>query len=192
MPCPLRMPDICTSFSDAIYFDMNKSIFLRIGAAILIAAMVFAWYRYRQPRFIAGDKAPDFEVTLADGQKARLSDLKGKYVLLHFWGSWCGPCRAENPHLAAIYQQYRGLGFEIFSIGIEQTEQAWRRAIEHDSLIWRYHTVESGKFDGGVARRYNIKVIPSTFLINPDGNIMGVNLSSEQIEKTLSQQLAAR
>lgn len=171
---------------------MNKSILLRVGAAILISALLFAWYKYRQPRFIAGDKAPDFEVVLADGQKAGLADLKGKYVLLHFWGSWCGPCRAENPHLAAIYQQYQGLGFEIFSIGIEQNKEAWQRAIERDNLIWPFHTMESGEFDGGVARLYHVKAIPSTFLINPDGNIMGVNLSPEQIEKTLSQQLAAR
>lgn len=171
---------------------MNTSTLLRVGAVILAAGMLYAWYKYRQPRFIAGDKAPDFEVTLADGQKARLADLKGKYVLLHFWGSWCGPCRAENPHLATIYQQYSGLGFEVFSIGIEQNEEAWQRAISRDGLAWRYHTMESAEFDGGVARMYNIRVIPATFLINPDGDIMGVNLPPEQIEKTLSQRLAGR
>lgn len=171
---------------------MNKSVLLRMGAVLLVAVLLFTWYKYRQPRFIAGDKAPDFEVTLADGQKARLSDTKGKYVLLHFWGSWCGPCRAENPHLAAIYQQYKGLGFEIFSIGIEQTPEAWKRAIERDSLVWRYHAMESGAFSGDVAHLYNIKVIPSTFLINPDGDIMGVNLPPEQMEQILSQRLAGR
>lgn len=171
---------------------MNWSTFLRISAVLLFFALVFAWYQYRQPRFIAGDQAPDFEVTLADGQKARLSDLKGKYVLLQFWGSWCGPCRAENPHLAAIYQEYRGLGFEVLSIGIEQTGQAWQRAIERDGLIWRYHAMESADFGGGVSRMYNIKAIPTTFLINPEGNIMGVNLPPEEIEKTLSQRLADR
>lgn len=171
---------------------MNKLFLLRTAAFVLVAALLFTWYKYRQPRFIAGDKAPDFEVTLTGGQKARLSDLKGKYVLLHFWGSWCGPCRAENPHLADIYQQYSGLGFEIFSIGIEQTEQAWQRAIERDGLIWRYHAMESAEFDGGVARMYNIRAIPATFLINPDGDIMGVNLTPEQMDKTLSQRLAGR
>lgn len=171
---------------------MNKSILLRAGAVVLAAALLFAWYKYRQPRFIAGDKAPDFGVTLADGQKARLYDLKGKYVLLHFWGSWCGPCRAENPHLADIYRRYSGLGFEVFSIGIEQTDRAWRSAIERDGLTWRHHAMESADFGGGVARLYNIRVIPSTFLINPDGDIMGVNLPPEEIEKTLSQRLADR
>jgi thiol-disulfide isomerase/thioredoxin len=171
---------------------MKRTILIRSAAALLVAILIFAWYKYRQPRFIAGEKAPDFEVALADGQKARLSDLKGKYVLLHFWGSWCGPCRAENPHLAAIYQEYRGLGFEMFSIGIEQSGAAWRRAIESDGLAWRYQAMEPADFNGGVARMYNIKAIPATFLINPDGIIMGVNLPPEQIEKTLSQQLAGR
>lgn len=171
---------------------MNKTVLLRLGAVVVAASLLFAWYKYRQPRFIAGETAPDFEVTLVDGQKARLSDLKGKYVLLQFWGSWCGPCRAENPELARIYAQYRGAGFEIFSIGIENSALAWKKAIERDSLVWKYHAMESGAFDGGVSLQYNIKVIPSTFLINPDGDIMGVNLTPEQIEKTLSQHLAAR
>jgi thiol-disulfide isomerase/thioredoxin len=171
---------------------MKKTVLLRLSAAVVAACLLFAWYKYRQPRFIAGEAAPDFEVSLADGQKARLSDLKGKYVLLQFWGSWCGPCRAENPHLADIYARFRGQGFEIFSIGIENSALAWKKAIERDSLVWKYHAMESGEFDGGVARQYNIKVIPSTFLINPDGDIMGVNLAPEQIEKTLSQHLAER
>ena len=171
---------------------MNKSTLLRLGAVALVAVLVFSWYRYRQPRFIAGDHAPDFEVTLADGQSARLSDVKGKYVLLHFWGSWCGPCRAENPALAAIYQQYNGQGFEVFSIGIERNPDAWRRAIQRDGLAWRYHAIETGDFAGSTSKLFNIKAIPATFLINPDGDIMGVNLSPEQIEKTLAERLASR
>lgn len=171
---------------------MNKSFLLRIGAIVLVVAMILGWYKYRQPRYIAGDAAPDFEVTLADGQKARLSDLKGKYVLLHFWGSWCGPCRSENPHLAEIYKKYGGQEFEIFSIGIERNPAAWRRAIQEDELVWPYQAMESADFSGGVSGLYNIKTIPATFLINPDGDIMGVKLSPEQIEKTLSERLAGR
>ena len=171
---------------------MNKTALLRLGAVVVVAALLYTWFQYRKPRFIAGDHAPDFGVALADGRQARLSDLKGKYVLLHFWGSWCGPCRAENPELTAIYSRYRDQGFDIFSIGIEQTKLAWQKAIERDSLAWGLHAMESADFGGGVARMYNVKVIPSTFLINPDGVIMGVNLPPDQIEKMLSQQLADR
>lgn len=172
---------------------MNRSALIRNGAIVLLAAaFVFAWYKYRQPRFIAGERAPDFTVTLADGQTTRLSDLQGKYVLLQFWGSWCGPCRAENPELTAIYRKFGSQGFEILSVAIEQSPQAWKRAIERDELTWRYHTMESADFGGPVTKLFNIKAIPATFLINPDGVIMGVNLMPDQIAKTLSQYLAGR
>ncbi|MFM7155634.1 MAG: redoxin domain-containing protein, partial [Bacteroidota bacterium] len=70
---------------------------------VALAALLFGIWKYRQPRFGAGDIAPDFEVTTVEGTKVRLSDLRGKYVLLQFWGSWCGPCRQENPFLTDLY-----------------------------------------------------------------------------------------
>lgn len=158
---------------------------LRVGLVVVLGLIAVLYYRYRQPRFIAGEQAPDFTVTLASGQTARLSDLKGKYVLLQFWGSWCGPCRAENPHLAALYERYHGRGFEMFSIGIEQNPKAWQRAILQDGLDWPYHAVELEQFSGPVARLFNIRSIPTTFLINPGGVIMGVNLPPDQIQKML-------
>lgn len=168
-----------------------KSGTLRIGLVIALALIALLYYRYRQPRFIAGEKAPDFSVALSNGQTTRLSDLKGKYVLLQFWGSWCGPCRAENPYLAALYHRYHDRGFEIFSIAIEQNPAAWQRAIQQDGLEWTYHAVELNQFSGPVARLFNIKSIPATFLINPDGVIMGVNLPPSQIQKMLNTALAA-
>mgnify|MGYP000449589870 CR=1 FL=1 len=169
---------------------MNKNL-LRFGLIALLLLLTFAWYRYRQPNFIMGDAAPDFEVSLLNGEKARLSDLKGKYVLLQFWGSWCGPCRAENRDLVKLYQTYHDRGFEIFSIGIEENPQVWQRAMAADGLVWKYHAMEAQTFTGGQARQYNITSIPTTFLLNPDGFISGVNLSPEQIGKTLSARLPA-
>lgn len=162
---------------------------LRYLPIALLLLLAFVWYRYRQPNFIMGDKAPDFEVTLLDGEKARLSDLRGRYVLLQFWGSWCGPCRAENPALAALYAQYHERGFEVFSIGIEQRPEAWKRAIAADGMAWRYHAMEDQDFTGGQARQYNIHSIPTTFLLNPEGVISGVNLTPEEIGKTLAERL---
>lgn len=166
-----------------------KSIPVRIGIVVLLAAAVFIWYKYRTPRYLTGDQAPDFEVTLADNSQAKLSDLRGKHVLLQFWGSWCGPCRRENPHLLQLYQQYHPKGFEIFSIGIEQSQKAWQRAIEQDSMIWRYHSADFNEFKGGVAQQFNIHSIPATFLIDPQGLIIGVNLAPEQMEKLLAKRL---
>jgi peroxiredoxin len=134
---------------------------------------------------VAGEKAPDFSITMINGAEVRLSDLRGKHVLIQFWGSWCGPCRAENPHLADLYQKHRHTGFEIISIAIEQTPRAWQQAIQSDGLVWKYHTAEFNQFNGPLAKLFNIHSIPATFLINPDGVIMGVNLHADQMDKML-------
>lgn len=162
---------------------MRFTRFLPVALLVLVAVL---WYRHRQPSFVMGDTAPDFEVTLKSGEKARLSDLRGQYVLLQFWGSWCGPCRAENPHLAQLYRQYHDRGFEIFSIGIEQRPEAWARAIASDGMVWKYHAMESQDFSGGQATQYNIHSIPTTFLINREGTIVGVNFSPEKIGQVLA------
>lgn len=155
----------------------------------LFAIVAFVFYKYRQPRFVAGEKAPDFEVGLLTGERAKLSDLQGKYVLLQFWGSWCGPCRKENPELVALYQKYHDRGFEIFSIGIEQNPQAWQRAITQDGLLWKYHSMESSEFSGELAQKFNIVQIPTIFLLNAQGVIMGVNLKPEYIDKMLGEKI---
>ncbi len=169
-----------------------KSGYFRIGLATLGVLAVFLFYRHRQPRFIAGETAPNFSTTLADGRQASLYDLRGKYVVLQFWGSWCGPCRTENPFLALMYHKYHDKGFEIFSIGIEQNPLAWKRAIENDDMVWPYHAAEFDRFHGPIAKLYNIHSIPATFLINPQGVIMGNNLTVDALDRMLSTALNSR
>ncbi|MCB9316946.1 MAG: TlpA family protein disulfide reductase [Lewinellaceae bacterium] len=169
-----------------------QSRFWKLGFVVLGLVIAYAVYQYRQPRFIAGETAPDFTTTLANGETVQLSDLRGKYVLLQFWGSWCGPCRAENRHLVPLYEQFHDQGFDIFSVAIESNERSWKRAVEMDGLYWKYHTVEYNQFKGPLARQFNIHSIPTTFLINPDGRIMGVNLKTDQLEKMLQTALASR
>ena len=166
---------------------MKNSRNLIILALIAVVALVFYWYR--MPRFRAGESAPDFEVTLIDGQRAKLSDLRGKYVLLQFWGSWCGPCRHENHELVQLYQKYHDKGFEIFSIALDQNPRAWQAAILHDGMLWRYHTLESADFKGARAKQFNVHAIPTTFLVNKDGVIMGVDLKPEFIDRMLAEKI---
>lgn len=165
---------------------------LKLGLALVGVVLAFLFYKSRQPRFVAGEKVPDFTAVRADGQMARFSDLRGKYVVLQFWGSWCGPCRAENPHLVELYQKYQSKGFEIFSIGIEQRQTAWQQAIQRDGMVWPYHAVELDRFNGPLARQFNVRSIPTTFLVNPDGIIMGVNLAPDRMDKMLQEAYAAR
>jgi thiol-disulfide isomerase/thioredoxin len=175
-----------------IFNSHNKKITRMKQTAILaglVLLVAFAWYWYRTPRFVAGETAPDIELNLANGQKASLSALRGQYTILQFWGSWCGPCRAENPFLVQLYDRYQSKGLAIVSIGIERNAESWQRAIQNDGLRWPAHTMESGDFDGPLARQFNIRSIPATFLLNPEGHIMGVNLRQEQLERMIREKL---
>lgn len=168
---------------------MNKKTTQYALIALAFIALAYGVYQYRMPRFGAGDMAPDFSVTLLDNKQVKLSDFRGKYVLLQFWGSWCGPCRKENPFLVNMYNKYHEKGFEILSIGLEGDRRQWLNAIEYDGMPWPSQAMESYQFDGPVTKQYNIKSIPATFLINPEGKIMGVNLQPDYIRKMLSEKL---
>lgn len=171
------------------------------GLLILIVLFLLGQYIYKLPRFDDGEKAPAFEATLLDGASMSLEELKGNYVLIDFWGSWCGPCRAENPQLVSLYSKYKGRSFEnaeafeIVSIGIEQRKERWLRAIKKDQLDWKYHILDQATnlrfFDSPIAGVYGITEVPSKYLIDPRGNIIGVNPSVEEVDQLLSGHLAS-
>ncbi|MBK8556931.1 MAG: TlpA family protein disulfide reductase [Lewinellaceae bacterium] len=155
----------------------------------ILAFVMFAWYQYRKPNFSAGEPLPVFSALSMNGDSIRSTDFRGKYVLVQFWGSWCGPCRAENPQLVGLYQKFQPKGFDILSIGIETNEARWKNAIERDGMIWPNHTADFKRFDGQLATLFNVKSIPSTFLVNPQGNIIAVNAQPAEIQQILSQNL---
>lgn len=172
---------------------MNKTLIAVLAVVAFYGLFLAGKYFYQTPKFINGEPAPDFSTKLINGETAKLSDLRGKYVLLQFWASWCGPCRHENPELVGLFQKYQAGGFEIFSIAVERSEQAWRAAIVRDGMGWKYHAAELTDdlkfFKGPVVELYKVRTIPQTYLLDPSGVIIGVNFSPKEIEKVLSTRL---
>ena len=162
------------------------------GWIAAIVLLLGTRYLYFKPLFVAGAEAPDFEMVLADRQELRLSQLRGQFVLLDFWGSWCGPCRKENPELVTLYQELKkqtagsSTGFEIISLGIETDSSAWLRAIRNDGLVWPYHSASMERFHAPVAELYGVRQIPTKYLINPEGRIMAVNPTVAEVLELVS------
>ncbi|MDT3401578.1 TlpA disulfide reductase family protein [Mucilaginibacter terrae] len=136
-----------------------------------------------------GHKAPDFTAKDVTGKDVKLADFKGKYVMLDFWASWCGPCRQENPNVVRLYNQYKAKGFNILGISLDDNKAAWQRAIMDDKLTWQ-HVSDLQKWDGAVARSYQIQAIPSNFILDLQGNIIAKNITGKNLEEFLNKTFA--
>lgn len=158
---------------------------------VIIALAYIINYFYRQPKYETGEKALDFTSELINGESFSLSQLRGSYILLDFWGSWCGPCRKENSSLVSLYNELKGhkfkaaRSFEIVSVGIETKRNSWENAIRKDQLIWPYHIGEMERFSGKIAKMYGVREIPTKYLINPEGVIVSVNADISEIRSYL-------
>ncbi len=151
-----------------------------------IIAFVLFYMHTKYSEANSGEQAPDFEATLIDGTSFRLSDLKGKYVLLDFWGSWCPPCRKENPKLVTLYEKYSDK-LTIVTVALEKDERHWRKAAEKDGFVWKHQIVNQNKFVmlSSIARKYGVSEIPAKFLISPEGVLIGKR-SFKEVDDMLS------
>ena len=159
-------------------------------AAGILAAIALGRYLYFLPSLSSGMAPPDFEATLPSGESFRLSTLHDKYILMHFWGSWCGPCRRENPALNAIYEQYRHRNFTIVSVAIEKDPARWQIARAQDKLPWPHHVLELTSsfrfFDSPIAQQFGVKKLPTLFLIAPGGQIAMVDPDLDRLKEKLA------
>lgn len=130
-----------------------------------------------------GKVAPDISLLSPEGKELTLSTYRGKWVLIDFWASWCGPCRRENPFVKQVYAEYKSKGLEIYGVSLDENPEKWKEAIAQDGIPWLQVLDNTGQF----AQTYQVVSIPTTILLDPEGKIIAKNLRGENLVRKLEE-----
>jgi thiol-disulfide isomerase/thioredoxin len=145
----------------------------------LIAVFLFC-STFVKAQLKIGENVPEIELMGKEDTLIKLSSLNGKVVLIDFWASWCGPCRAENPYVQKLYKKYRVNGFEVFAVSLDVNKALWLKAIRKDKLTYT-HVVDYDGWLSKVAEKYYVDAIPTNFLLDKTGKIVAINLDGKEL-----------
>lgn len=176
---------------DFKYFNMVDTAFARVYDTAMVARMLNG-YVHRAKQMVdqqkkrikslkIGDEAPEIALPNVAGDTLKLSNLRGKYVLVDFWGSWCRPCRLEHPNLRKAYWRYKKRGFDVYQVALERNKEDWKNTIREDKLYWKNQVSELNYMASKTARLYKVKSIPTNFLLDPNGKIIAINLRGKEL-----------
>jgi thiol-disulfide isomerase/thioredoxin len=167
-------------------------------ALIAVTALTFGFISSRKQTATVGinvgNKAPELKFKSPEGKEISLSEVnKGRYVLIDFWASWCGPCRMENPAVVRAYNNYKDKkfksganGFTIYSVSLDRSLEPWKAAIEKDKLTWEYHVSDLLWWQSAAAKTYQVQSIPVNFLVDANGIIIAKGLRGAALEAELA------
>jgi len=168
------------------YVHYAEALLRQLGPDDQATAAVLQQQLAGMRSFIIGGDAPDFGQATPDGKLLKLSDLRGKVVLIDFWASWCGPCRRENPNVVKLYNAYKDKGFEILGVSLDRDRQRWLEAIAQDELTWP-HVSDLQQWSNSAAQLYGVNSIPHTVLVDRQGKIIARNLRGDALAQKLAE-----
>ncbi len=182
--------DLMYSSGIEIFLNMDQNFSGNIAKGYIkdFPSSPTAKYYYDQlpkPPPSVGDEAPDISMQNPDGETLNLKDLRGQVVLVDFWASWCGPCRRENPNVVRTYKNYKDQGFTVFSVSLDKNKSSWLNAIQKDGLEWDNHVSDLKGWRNAGAKKYGVRGIPATFLVDEKGIIKAVNVRGGKLESEL-------
>ena len=140
---------------------------------------------------VIGKPAPNFSAPSPEGKTISLKESLGKVTIIDFWASWCGPCRAENPNVVALYNEFHPQGLNIIGVSLDKDAKKWKEAIAKDGLVWPH--VSNLKFwEDPIAKQYNVQSIPATFILDEKGNIVAKDLRGEELRAKVAALLGVK